>query len=276
LRLVSAERVKDARAADADSARLLIERLRPSTHFQAYGLGWTISDYRGRKLVAHGGAIDGFRALVGLVPEEQLGVVVLTNGGEPGRALTNALFLRVVDAFLGGVVRDWGAELLRVRDQQLMRDSVEDAKQKQSRIAGTTSSLALPAYAGSYHHEMYGDMMSRPRRALVMRFGPQYTGAMTHWHFDTFRVQWRDPRRTRVCHVRLERRGKSITCVGPVGEFARAARQRVTRRAVRGITTQAVGDRQRREHDAAGGWRSGRSDPSRRRSRAAGRVPPVG
>lgn len=61
----------------------ITERLRPSTHFQAYGLGWSLSDYRGRKLVAHGGAIDGFRAVVGLVPEERLGVVVLSNGGEP-------------------------------------------------------------------------------------------------------------------------------------------------------------------------------------------------
>ncbi len=154
----------------------------------------SVSDYRGRKLVAHGGAIDGFRALVGLVPEEHLGVVVLTNGGEPGRALTNALFLQVVDAHLGGAVRDWGAELRRVRDQQMTRDSIEQAKQEQTRIARTRPCLPLSAYVGTYRHEMYGEVVvAAESGALVMRFGPFYTGDLTHWHFDTFQAKWRDP-----------------------------------------------------------------------------------
>jgi CubicO group peptidase (beta-lactamase class C family) len=194
-RLVSAESVKEMHAPQMlIPLDTLIERLRPSTHFQAYGLGWSVSDYRGRKLVAHGGAIDGFRALVGLVPEEHLGVVVLTNGCEPGRALTNALFLQVVDAHLGGVARDWGGELRRVRDQQMTRDSLEQAKQEQARITGTKPSLALPAYVGTYRHEMYGEVVVVAESgALVMRFGPFYTGHLTHWHFDTFQAKWRDP-----------------------------------------------------------------------------------
>src|SRR5437867_6094138 len=106
-RLMSEAAVKEMRSPQTviplDS---ITERLRPSTHFLAYGLGWSLADYRGRKLVSHGGAIDGFRALVGLVPEERLGVVVLSNGGELGRALTNALFLRVVDAYVGGAPAD--------------------------------------------------------------------------------------------------------------------------------------------------------------------------
>jgi hypothetical protein len=161
-RLVSAGSVKEMHAPQMliplDS---LIERLRPSTHFQAYGL----------------------------VPEEQLGVVVLANGGERGRALTNALFLRVVDAYLGGVARDWGAELLRVRDQQMMRDSVEQAKQEQARIAGTKSSLLLP------------------------------------WHFDTFQAKWRDPEQgSDLVTFGLNASGKVDHLRWPgLGEFARDA-----------------------------------------------------
>jgi len=228
-RLVSAGSVKEMHAPQMliplDS---LIERLRPSTHFQAYGLGWSVSDYRGRKLVAHGGAIDGFRAIVGLVPEEQLGVVVLTNGGEPGRALTNAVFLRVVDAYLGGVARDWGAELLRVRDQQMKRDSVEEAKQEQARIAGTKPSLALPDYAGTYRHEMYGEVVvAAESGALVMRFGPYYAGDMTHWHFDTFQTKWRDPEQgSDLVTFGLNPNGKVDHLRWPgFGEFARDAAQ---------------------------------------------------
>ncbi len=170
------------------------ERLRPSTHFQAYGLGWFLSDYRGHKLVSHLGAIDGFRAAVGLVPEARLGVVVLTNGGEPGRALTTALFLRVVDAYLGGAATDWSSAYRAVRDAGMARDSVDRARQERDRVSGTKPSLDLGAYVGNYRHEMYGDVtVAVESGALVIRFGPYFTGALSHWHFDTFKATWQDP-----------------------------------------------------------------------------------
>ena len=53
--------------------------LYPEAHFLNYGLGWFLHDYRGRKVVEHGGAIDGMRAQVAMMPEEKLGLVVLTN-----------------------------------------------------------------------------------------------------------------------------------------------------------------------------------------------------
>lgn len=170
------------------------ERLRPSTHFLAYGMGWSLSDYRGRKLVSHGGAIDGFRAVVGLVPEERLGVVVLSNGGEPGRALTNALFLRVVDAYLGAVATDWSTVLRAVRDADMARDSLDRDHQERARVSGTKPSLDLTAYAGTYRDEMYGDVtVSADRGTLAIQFGPFFTGALSHWNFDTFKASWQDP-----------------------------------------------------------------------------------
>src|SRR2546430_3981722 len=53
----------------------------PDAHFMAYGLAWFLRDFHGKKFVGHGGAIDGMRAEVGLIPEARLGVVVLCNLG---------------------------------------------------------------------------------------------------------------------------------------------------------------------------------------------------
>jgi CubicO group peptidase (beta-lactamase class C family)/O-acetyl-ADP-ribose deacetylase (regulator of RNase III) len=101
-RLLSAAAVREMHAAQTViPIDTLSERLWPSTHFRAYGLGWSLSDYRGRKLVGHGGAIDGMRAQVTLVPEERVGVVVLSNGGEPSRLLTQAVAFRVVERLPG-------------------------------------------------------------------------------------------------------------------------------------------------------------------------------
>lgn len=45
----------------------------------SYGLGWFIQDWKGKKVVQHGGNIDGFNSMVALLPEENLGFVMLTN-----------------------------------------------------------------------------------------------------------------------------------------------------------------------------------------------------
>ena len=193
-RLLSAAAVREMHAAQmVIPIDTLSERLWPSTHFRAYGLGWSLSDYRGRKLVGHGGAIDGMRAQVTLVPEDRLGVVVLANGGEPSRLLTQAVAFRVVGAYLGGASPDWSAQLLAVRRQQEARDSTERAKRERERVAGTKPSFELERYAGSYRNEMYGDVkVALEGGALVMTFGPHITGELAHWHFDTFETRWRD------------------------------------------------------------------------------------
>lgn len=44
-----------------------------------YGLGWFLREWKGKRVVEHGGNISGFNALVALMPEERLGFALLTN-----------------------------------------------------------------------------------------------------------------------------------------------------------------------------------------------------
>jgi CubicO group peptidase (beta-lactamase class C family) len=69
------ERVFSAAAAKEMHASQTIIRFEPpyamwypDAHFLNYGMGWFLSDYRGRKVVEHGGAIDGMRAEVAVIP----------------------------------------------------------------------------------------------------------------------------------------------------------------------------------------------------------------
>jgi len=50
-----------------------------------YGYGWSISEFEGRRLIGHGGGINGFSTNGILFPEERLFVVLLTNSTLPGR-----------------------------------------------------------------------------------------------------------------------------------------------------------------------------------------------
>ncbi|MGH7718384.1 MAG: serine hydrolase [Gemmatimonadaceae bacterium] len=168
-----------------------MERLVPETHFQAYGLGWLLRDYRGRKIAAHSGGIDGMRADVALVPEEQLGVVVLSNIG--GSTFPVPIIYRVIDMYLDAPSKDWSAVMLASARQGEARDSVERGKIEAGRVSGTSPSLALAKYAGTYADSLYGEVrVSADSGKLSVQFGP-LLGELQHWHFDTFRTAWKDP-----------------------------------------------------------------------------------
>jgi len=164
----------------------------PEARFLTYGLGWFLHDYRGRKIVEHGGNIDGMSALVVLVPEEKLGAVILTNMN--GTLLVHALKYRILDAFFGAPPRDWSAEFLKrakalQEQQQAAVKRIEDA-----RVMGTKPALPLAHYVGTYANDVYGEVsVAEEEGKLVLRFGPTRVGDLEHWHYETFRVRWRDP-----------------------------------------------------------------------------------
>jgi len=185
-----------------------LEKLYPESHFLTYGLGWFLSDYRGRKVVEHGGAIDGMRAEVAMIPEEKLGIVILTNLG--GSVLPQPLMYRIFDAFLGGPQRDWSAEILKTFKVLEEQAKAVEKKAESDRVKGTSPSLALEKYAGDYQSEMYGGAkLAFENGKLVARFGPNFTGDLEHWNYDTFRVMWRDRMEGKAfVNFRLNTQGK--------------------------------------------------------------------
>jgi len=161
----------------------------PEAHFLNYGLGWFLSDYRGRKVVEHSGAIDGMRAQVALIPEEKLGLVVLSNMN--GSALPVALMYRIFDSFLGATQRDWSAEFLKTAKTLEQQGKAAEKKQESERVAGTNPSVALEKYAGTYRNDLYGDVkIAFSNGKLNLRYGPAFTGDLEHWHYDTFRARF--------------------------------------------------------------------------------------
>ncbi|MBW3570293.1 MAG: DUF3471 domain-containing protein, partial [Gemmatimonadetes bacterium] len=162
-------------------------------NFTAYGLGWFLSDYRGRKLAMHTGSIDGMSALVAIVPEERLGLVVFINRNQA--ELRHALMYRIIDAYLGGPARDWSAELRPLYQGMQDRAAAARRDRESRRVQGTRPSLPLQAYAGSYADpdSLYGSVTVRVEGGrLVAAAGGALAGEMEHWHYDVFRARWPD------------------------------------------------------------------------------------
>ena len=176
--------------------------LNPDTHIQTYGLGWFLQDYRGRLFVHHGGNVDGFSALVAMLPEERLGVVILTNMN--GTGLPSALANRLWDVHLAAragaapagapTARDWSAELLARTTALQGRARAAQQRLEAARVRDTRPSLPLAAYAGVYVDSLHGEVVVREQGGrLALAFGPTWKGELEHWHFDTFRTRFDTP-----------------------------------------------------------------------------------
>lgn len=153
----------------------------PESPYTLYGMGWFIQPYRGHTLLQHGGNIDGFTAMVSLMPQDRLGVVVLSN--KNGDMLPTALMFAIDDKLLKLDPIDWNARLKGSRPPE---DNTEQATYPQ--IAGTHPSHELGEYVGTYSHPAYGDVrIDRSGDRLTMAYR-NLGGNLKHWHYDSFRV----------------------------------------------------------------------------------------
>ena len=162
-------------------------------NFSAYGLGFSLRDYHGRKIAMHGGALQGFYTLVLMVPEEKLGIAILTNA--ENRSSMTALQWRILDHYLNLPPTDW---IKLYADQEAQMHSEELAKIGHAsavRAAASTPSLPLAAYDGEYQDPWYGKASIREEDGKqVMRFErtPDLSGVLEHFQHDTFIVRWQE------------------------------------------------------------------------------------
>ncbi|MBT3382381.1 MAG: serine hydrolase [Prolixibacteraceae bacterium] len=160
-----------------------------NTHFRGYGLGWGLADFHGRLRVSHGGGYDGMISSVNMIPDEKLGIVVLTNGMKaPTTAVTNY----VLNAFLGEEEKDWSAEMLERRNKSDGGDK-RISERKEKRVTGTRPSLELGKYAGTYNSDIYGKIevkMENDKLRIYFEHTPDLLATLEHWHYDVWKINW--------------------------------------------------------------------------------------
>jgi hypothetical protein len=154
----------------------------------SYGLGLMISTYRGQKLVAHGGGIDGFVSNLSFMPAKKIGVIVLTNLSG-GSSAASAITYNLYDRLLALEPIDWAG---RTREQVVKaKQAQEEAKKSKlaGRKEGTSPSHALADYAGSYEHPAYGRVrvdLEGTNELTISAKG--MTAPLKHVHYDIFEL----------------------------------------------------------------------------------------
>jgi CubicO group peptidase (beta-lactamase class C family) len=162
-------------------------------NFLAYALGWRVRDYRGHKIVTHTGGLAGMTSRTTLIPDQRLGIVMLTNGES---SIYEALTYELMDHFMRAPSFDWvtAFQVAAQRDQASADSQI--ASMNDSRDTTMRPSIPLAQYAGRYTDALYGDAtITLENGALVLRFSrsPAFVGDLQYWRYDTFRTRWRSP-----------------------------------------------------------------------------------
>jgi CubicO group peptidase (beta-lactamase class C family) len=158
----------------------------PGLSAYAYGLGWLNGRYREHAIAMHDGGIDGFMTHCMLLPDDGIGVVVLTNTSAAMMHLTIAC--RVLDELLGLEPLD-AFGYLKPRFDAAMTGSRE-AKAARRVVAGASPARPLADYAGEYEHPGYGTIaITLNEGALEPSLGTMNL-RLAHRHYETFDLEW--------------------------------------------------------------------------------------
>ena len=166
-------------------------------NFHLYALGWDVQDYRGAKLIWHGGAVFGSLAAVALLPDRNVGIYVAVNSEEG--EIVRGLMYELLDHYLGLPRGDWPEKFhdFKVARQNAAAKTVAAAEANPAKAG---PSMALDRYAGDYTDPWYGTIKVRRNGdglAIDFPHSTGMSGPLTHHQYDTFKtnpsLKWIEP-----------------------------------------------------------------------------------
>lgn len=196
-----------------------------NSHFSSYGLGWFLSDVKGYKQVTHTGGLEGIVTQVTLLPELNLGIVVLTNqqSGSAFNSITNT----IKDSYLGIKSEDYVTIYSnRIKAHKESTDKVTNevwalvAKNKKDNIK-----IDFNKYIGTYKDNWFGEIVISEKKGKLFfasKRSPQLTGEMFFYKENNLVVKWNNAYFQADAHLFFEYNaaGKAIAIkMKPISEI---------------------------------------------------------
>ena len=200
-----------------------LKALQPN--FDTYALGWTVRDYRGARLLIHGGGVFGGLAMLALLPEEDVGIFLAMNSEEAGMLI--GLTYELLDHYLGLASEDW-PEKYRSYFNDRRKAALSKLEEAAAKPAEVGPSLSLERYTGAYRDPWFGTIEIRVLDGRLMVEFPHWPGltaTLEHWQYDTFRTAFSDPSvEPAFVTFGLDARGSvsriTMEAVSPIADFS--------------------------------------------------------
>lgn len=137
-------------------------------HYYGYGLGNFQGDYAGRQEYEHTGGADGFVTNVCFVPEENLGISILTNNDN--QDFFEALRYQILDSYLGEEYVNRSNQFYQFFKPEL-NEKIKGVKAMQERVKGAKPPQLLKTYTGTYTNNLFGDItITQQQNGLLLHF----------------------------------------------------------------------------------------------------------
>jgi len=164
------------------------------THFKAYGLGWRLADVHGFKEVSHTGTLAGMKSYVVMVPELELGVVLLTNGSSS--AARSSVMNTIVRSFMPVEPVDWIQMALEEREAGHQEEEAAAPEAEHKEVSYEPCCMPdMSQFTGLYRDPWFGDVsiaMEDGQLVFSADKSPVFKGVLSHHDGNRFVVRWID------------------------------------------------------------------------------------
>ena len=162
-------------------------------HAASYGLGWDLIDWRGHRMLIHAGGTMGFRSVIALLPDEDVGFVILQNSVDA--EVVNPIRNLLLDHYTKSAPVDWPSRYAALKRKRL--PAAQDAVKLMTPPPGAKPpSLAASTVTGDFAVNWYGRVTVREAAGVLeMRFTrtAQMSARLTPFDGDTYLARWRNP-----------------------------------------------------------------------------------
>lgn len=158
-------------------------------YFKTYGLGWEIIQYQNAEVIQHNGAYSGALTSLALLPNLNLGIVILTN--QDSHLLHETLKWQVIDAFLQKKAPNYTLAVLERQKQKKMENPHFDKAEAIENFA-----VDMDAIAGSYICDYYGKAWIKKENdayVITLEYHPQLKGLLTPFKQDLLTCTYNHP-----------------------------------------------------------------------------------
>ena len=191
--------------------------------FKSYGLGWQITDVKGKLQVSHTGGLEGIVTQVTLIPELNLGIIVFTNqqSGAAFSAITNT----IKDSYLGIAPIDHVADF-----SQKAKASEEKADKVTEEVWATVAKnkkqkVDFKKYIGTYKDNWLGEVVISEKKGklyFASKRSPQLSGEIFFHKDNDFVVKWDNRYFHADAHIFFENNNSEFTMkpISPATDFS--------------------------------------------------------
>ena len=188
---------------------------RYNSHFAGYGLGWFLTDVNGNMIVSHTGGMPGMLSKVVMIPDMDLGVVVLTNTSNNGAYAFMSITQTIIDSYLDVPEKDWTTFYSNYMQKKgAIADSV--TLDVWAKVASNSKlELINSDYTGVYRDKWFGDVevyMNGDQLWFKSLRSPKLNGPLAYYNANTFAIRWeyRDMEADAFAMFVLNEKGQAI------------------------------------------------------------------